>query len=123
MRDIRLEEMPFEFDGKTFLLCCNMNVLADVQDAFDGQISGALSGESPTKSVLAFLTAMLNDYAEGQGWPERYSMREVGRRLTPAMTPSAAIMGLVSRAVAPPNPDAAPDVSDPDAREPDSPGN
>ena len=30
--DIRLETMPFELDGKTYQLRCNMNVLADVQE-------------------------------------------------------------------------------------------
>ena len=44
MIDMRLERVPFEFDGHTFHLCCNMNVLADVQEAFDGKISEALSG-------------------------------------------------------------------------------
>ena len=33
MIDMRLERVPFEFDGHTFQLCCNMNVLADVQEA------------------------------------------------------------------------------------------
>lgn len=37
MIDMRLERVPFEFDGHTFQLCCNMNVLADVQEAFDGK--------------------------------------------------------------------------------------
>lgn len=46
MIDMRLERVPFEFDGHTFQLCCNMNVLADVQEAFDGKISEALSGKA-----------------------------------------------------------------------------
>lgn len=43
MIDMRLERVPFEFDGRIYQLCCNMNVLADVQEAFDGKISEALS--------------------------------------------------------------------------------
>lgn len=102
MRDLRLEEIPFDFDGKTYMLRCNMNVLADVQDVYGGQIGTALAGNKPTRSVLEFLTAMLNDYAEEQGWPERYTSREVGRKFAPGTLPVVEIMGLVTRSIAPP---------------------
>ena len=102
MADLRLEELPFSYEGRRYLLRCNMNVLADVQEVFGGRISGALDGESPTRSVMAFLVAMLNDYAEEQGWPERYTSRELGRKISPAMLRSLDIMGMVTRAVAPP---------------------
>ena len=101
MRDIRLEEIPFELDGKTYLLRCNMNVLADVQDAFGGSISGALSGENPLQSVLEFLAAMLNDYADEQGWPERYTAKQIGRKLPMYAARQADIMGLVTRSITP----------------------
>lgn len=104
MSDLRLEEIPFEFDGKTYLLRCNMNVLADVQDVYGGQIGAALSGEKPTRSVLEFLAAMLNDYADEQGWPERYTSRDVGRKFAPGTLPVVEIMGLVTRSIAPPQP-------------------
>lgn len=106
MRDIRLEEIPFDFDGKTFLLRCNMNVLADVQDAYDGNISTALSGGNLFRSVLEFLAAMLNDYADEQGWPECYTARGLGRKFSQNMLPSAQIMGLVTRSIAPAGNDA-----------------
>ena len=121
MRDIRLEEIPFELDGKTYQLRCNMNVLADVQAAYGGTISGALSGENPTQSVLEFLAAMLNDYADEQGWPERYTARDVGRKLAKNMLPTTEIMGLVTRSIVP-DPDALPSaggpVSEPDTGNP-----
>ena len=131
MRDIRLEELPFDFQGKTYLLRCNMNVLADVQEAYGGTIAAALEGGSPTRSVLTFLAAMLNDYADEKGWPERFTARELGRQLTPAMTPAETVMGLVARAM---NPNAAPaqdaeaepasePVSGSDTGDPGSPGN
>lgn len=106
MRDIRLEEIPFDFDGKTFLLRCNMNVLADVQDAYGGNISTALAGGNLFRSVLEFLAAMLNDYADEQGWPERYTARGLGRKFSQNMLPSAQIMGLVTRSIAPAGNDA-----------------
>ena len=61
MEDIRLKHEPFEFDGRTYMLSCNMNVLADVQSAYGGDISRALNGRATTASFLEFLTAMLND--------------------------------------------------------------
>lgn len=117
MTDIRLEEIPFELDGKTFRLRCNMNVLADVQEVFGGQISGALSGESPTRSVLEFLAAMLNDYADEMGWPERFTARQLGRRFPLYALRQVDIMGLVTRSIAPPPKSAAEPVSGPDTAE------
>ena len=103
MSDIRLQELPFEFDGKTYLLRCNMNVLADVQEAYGGDIGEALEGDSPLKSVTVFLAAMLNDYADEQGWEERWTPKTVGRKLGLHGFPKAEIMRLVTQAIVPPN--------------------
>ncbi len=81
--DIRLKKIPFEFDGKTFELCCNNNVLAEVQEVYGGTISTALRGKGTLKSIFTFLAAMLNDYADEQGWPERYTAKQVGRAILP----------------------------------------
>ena len=77
---IRLKETPFELDGKTYTLRCNMNVLADVQEACGGTLDPAINGSGTLKSSLLFLAAMLNDSAEENGWPERFTARELGRR-------------------------------------------
>ena len=79
--DIRIQTMPFEFDGKNFELCCNMNVLADVQEAYNGNLMAALRNPSSVKASMTFLTAMLNDCADSNGWPERYTVKKVGRML------------------------------------------
>lgn len=81
--DIRLKTVPFEWAGKTYPLCCNMSVLADVQDAFDGDLDAAL-GKRSLRGVLEFMAAMLNDAADTAGWPERYTAKEIGRRLSVA---------------------------------------
>lgn len=94
-----MEELPFEFDGKLFQLRCNMNVLADVQERFDGSIMEALSGGNPMQSVLEFTAAMLNDYADEQGWPERYTAKGVGRKTVFKNFPFREIMGLVTRSM------------------------
>ena len=129
MTDIRLEERPFEMDGKVYKLRCNMNVLADVQEAFGGTIGGALSGESVNRSVMEFLAAMLNDYADEQGWPERFTARQLGRRLPLHAVKRLDIMGLVTRSITPPDAGGIPKpVSEPDTgagsdREPGDSGN
>ena len=33
LTDIRLQEQDFDFDGRKYKLRCNMNILADVQEA------------------------------------------------------------------------------------------
>lgn len=101
MKDVRLKTTDYTFDGKTFVLRCNMNVLADVQELFGGEIAAAFSNKSALKTCLAFLTAMLNDYADEQGWPEHYTVRQVGRLLPPTELDrfAAVIMPLVTSAM------------------------
>lgn len=103
MTDIRLESMPFELGGRTYELRCNMNVLADVQELHNGDFAAAMTGD-PVRSALEFLAAMLNDYADEQGWPERFTAKELGRILAPRELPMGRIteiMALVIRAITP----------------------
>ena len=84
MADIRLPIMPFELDGKTYILRCNMNVLADVEQMHDGSLMEALSQPGVLTTSKEFLAAMLNDYAEEQGWEERFTPKSLGRLLPPS---------------------------------------
>jgi hypothetical protein len=95
MSGIRQKMLPFAYGGKTYLLRCNMAVLADVQEENGGRLSPALSGERGMKNALQFLAAMMNDYADEQCWPERYSWRDLGRVLRPKEVPASEIIGLV----------------------------
>lgn len=79
--DIRLKTVPFEWEGTVYNLCCNMNVLADVQEAFNGDLDAAVSQKSSLRGVLEFLAAMLNDASENIGTSERFTARELGRKL------------------------------------------
>lgn len=123
MSDIRLQELPFDLDGKTYLLRCNMNVLADVQEAYHGDIGEALEGDSPLKSVTVFLAAMLNDYADEQGWEERWTPKSIGRRLGLQDVPKREIMRLVTRSIAPPNAVSGPDTPEAQKKDPGHSGN
>lgn len=115
--DIRLDSLPFEFDGKHYILRCNMNVLADVQIAYNGDLMPALNDRGTLRSVLEFLAAMMNDYADEQGWfepgttelgfpcaPElskRFTARSLGRKLRRGQIPVKEIFLLVGRALVP----------------------
>lgn len=101
MKDIRIKELPFELEGKTYMLRCNMNVLADIQDAYNGEIGEALSGKSTYKSLLTFLAAMLNDYADDMGWSERWTVKALGRRFRLKDLPSGELMDLVVDSLTP----------------------
>lgn len=100
--DVRPKTLPFQHEGKTYILRCNMAVLADVQEENGGRFSPALSGKRGMKTALQFLAAMMNDYADEQGWPERYTWRELGRVLRFGELPSSKIMELVRDALTPP---------------------
>ena len=95
MSRLKMEEVPFEMNGKTYILRCNMAVLEEVQEAFDGDIIKAM--ENPNSSVCVFLAAMLNDYADEQGWPERYSVKHVKRKVTMGIIMAADVIGLMNR--------------------------
>lgn len=126
MSDLRLESAPFTFEGRNYTLRCNMNVLADVQEAYGGDIAPALSGRGTLRSVLEFLAAMMNDYADEQGWFEpdpytgevvlqrRFTFRSLGRKLRREDIPMVKIFALVTAAVAPKKAqEAEPDPDDP----------
>ena len=80
MEDIRLKTRTWRYADREWRLCCNMNVLADVQ-AIYGELGAAFEG-GLMRSVLDFLAAMMNDYAESQGWQGRYTGRQLGRDLS-----------------------------------------
>ena len=101
MEDIRLKKESFSFGGKEYSLCCNFNVLAEIE-AEAGSL-GAFLRMGMMKAVLIALAAMLNDYAESVGWKERISSKELGRSLStePAQVKAVSqmVMALVLDAI------------------------
>ena len=114
MSGVKIKEIPFELDGKRYKLRCNMNVLADVQEAYDGDFMESLNSRQSMKSVLEFLAAMLNDYADEQGWPERFTAKQLGRKLYQDEIPGVQIMSLVTEAVLPRKREEAPEEPETD---------
>lgn len=87
-----------------------MNVLADVQDEYNGNLVQALNAVHGLKSTLVFLAAMLTDAADTQGitdengLPLRFTRKQLGRKLTMHQTLEAGtrIYPLIQAAVTPP---------------------
>lgn len=124
---LKLEQIPYEFEGKTYMLRCNMAVLEDIQEAHGGDLGEALNSEKAINSAVEFLTAMLNDYADEMGWPERYTIKQVKRKLSFAEISyglTSQIMGMVIRSMAPAG-KTAPDPTpvDPEGNPPENSGN
>lgn len=94
--DVRQKTAEYEYEGRVYNLTCNMNVLADVQEANDGNLMRALKRAASLKVTLEFLAAMLNDAAETQdlrgkdGKLLHVTKHELGCKLTLEQTTEAA---------------------------------
>lgn len=101
MEDIRLPEEKFEYRGREYILRCNMNVIADVQDMCGGMISPAIEDHASLKGCLCWLAAMMNDYADEQGWEDYtpYTNKTLGREISIQEIPKEKVMLVVRKAL------------------------
>ena len=107
MTDVRQKTAEYEYEGRIYSLTCDMNVLADVQEEYGGDLMRALKRVTSLKVTLIFLAAMLNDAAETQdlrgedGKLLAVTAHELGRKLTLEQTTEAAqlITGLIVAAM------------------------
>ena len=67
METTKLKTIDYEFEGRVYRLECNMNVIAYVQEEYDGNLFQALDRIHGIKSTLTFLAGMLTDAADTQG--------------------------------------------------------
>ena len=99
MSRLKMEEVPFEMNGKTYILRCNMAVL-DALEASYGSFQAVM--DLPVREgQAAILAAMLNDYAEDMGWDQTWTARKIKKIFPYAGLLELDIMGLFSRAVVP----------------------
>lgn len=88
METTKLKTVDYEFEGRKYRLECNMNVIAYVQDEYDGNLFQALDRIHGIKSTLAFLAGMLTDAADTQGLTDEnglplvFTRKQLGRKLT-----------------------------------------
>ena len=101
MTDIRIREKPFEYNGKTYMLRCNFNVLADMQAYHNGNLMSVLYSPDTLHVAKEFLAFMLNDYAQEMKWQERYTPSDLGRHLSPDPTVVNGIVAILHEIVYP----------------------
>lgn len=77
---IRLKTKTLELDGRIFELCCNFNVIADIEELYGG-LGNLLRSERGMSSTRTILACMMNDYADRMGWDIKYTPKDVGRLL------------------------------------------
>lgn len=107
---IKLEKKQLEFDGRVFEVSCNMAVLAALEEA-RGSLDAVIN--LPTfQQAPELLAAMLNDYAEDQGWEIRYTPKQVAQRINLQALNELDVLGMFIRAVS--GAEAAPAEDDPD---------
>ena len=104
---IRLEEKPFELEGKRYLLRCNMSVLEAIED-LHGDFEAIMNVPVRTAS-LELLQLMLNDYADEQGWDDQWTAARLKRRVSYAMIMELDLVGMLFRALSPARKENAPD--------------
>ena len=88
METTRLKTVDYEFEGRKYRLVCNMNVIAPVQEAYNGNLRRALERRHGIKSTLQFLAAMLTEAARKQnitddsGLPLQFTAEQLGETLS-----------------------------------------
>lgn len=107
MSSLRLEEKPVEFEGRQYLLRCNMAVLDALQEAHGGDFAEVMQ-LSPQQAAPEILAAMLNDYAEDMGWEERWTRRQIAKRVSYAQLIELDVLGLFTRGLVPGSAEAQP---------------
>ena len=78
--DMRLKELAICLDGQRYVLRCNMNVLAELQEACGG-LGSLLESKMGLRSFNRLLAAMVNEAADAAGLDVRYTDKEIGRKL------------------------------------------
>lgn len=96
---IRLEQKPFEIDGRVYQLRCNMAVLDRIETSC-GNFAAAM--ELPARTGMAeILAAMLNDYAEDMGWEQDWTAKTVKKKIPYVAILDADVLGMFTRAAIP----------------------
>ena len=78
--DLRLKTLPFEYGGHTLQLCCNFNVLADLQA--NGELEEMLDEKRSFRNFTRLLAALVNEAANAAGLDLSVTDREIGRAVS-----------------------------------------
>lgn len=97
---IKLEEKSIELNGKTYVLHVNMSVLERIQEEVGGDLQELIKS-TPTDAMAVTMAAMLNDWAEDQGWDEVWTVKKVKKTFTTGMLNMLDVAGMFFRAMIP----------------------
>ena len=100
MTSIKLEEKSIELNGRTYVLRMNMSVLDRILQVCDGEVKNLLEKSVYDSSAIT-VAAMLNDYAEDQGWDQDWTDRKVKKIFNPAIIKMLDVTGMFYRAMTP----------------------
>jgi len=100
MTSIKLEEKSIELNGRTYVLRMNMSVLDRILQVCDGEVKNLLEKSVYDSSAIT-VAAMLNDYAEDQGWDQDWTDRKVKKIFNPAIMKMLDVTGMFYRAMTP----------------------
>ena len=78
--DLRLKTLPFEYGGHNLQLCCNFNVLADLQAT--GELEDMLDQKRSFRNFTRLLAALVNEAADAAGLDLSVTDREIGRAVS-----------------------------------------
>ena len=78
--DLRLKTLPFEYGGHKLQLCCNFNVLADLQA--NGELEEMLDEKRSFRNFTRLLAALVNEAANAAGLDLSVTDREIGRAVS-----------------------------------------
>ena len=105
--DLRLKALPFEYGGHKLQLCCNFNVLADLQ--VTGELEEMLDEKRSFRNFTRLLAALVNEAADAAGLDLAVTDREIGRAVSwkEFRKMSGDVFGLLVAAIVSPDEDAA----------------
>ena len=100
MITLLLEEKQIQIGDRTYVLRMNMSALERIQEACGGEIKGLMHKNMYDGNAIT-VAAMLNDYAEDQGWEQDWTDRKVKKLFNPAMMKMLDVTGMFFRAMTP----------------------
>lgn len=103
MTSIKLEEKSIELNGRTYVLRVNMSVLDRIQEECGGKINDLLKKSMFDGNAIT-MAAMLNDWAEDQGWEQDWTAKKVKKTFTATMMNMLDVTGMFFRALSPETP-------------------
>ena len=108
---LQLETLPFEIDGHTYPLVCNMNVLEKLQNGPAEGDFGKLLELPSFKLVFEIFLAMVEDACETNPDLPVPDPKKLKRMFNPTQLSKAGLVAMFTRAISPDT------VSDPDTSE------